>query len=114
VADARYRFLVDQNLPPAPVAWLQARGHDAEHVRNIGLREAEDEDIAAQALRTGAILLTKDSDFVDLSWRMSPAPQVVLVRLGNAPNSVLLPWLEERWADLVAALASAPQFVELV
>ncbi len=36
----------------------------AQPLRDIGLRDAEDDEIFAAARATGAIVLTKDSDFV--------------------------------------------------
>jgi predicted nuclease of predicted toxin-antitoxin system len=36
------RFLIDAQLPPALVRWLTEQGHDAEHVVDCGLAEADD------------------------------------------------------------------------
>lgn len=57
------RFLVDAQLPPALAQWLREAGHDAQAVREVGLREAEGSDLWDHALRTDAALITKDEDF---------------------------------------------------
>jgi predicted nuclease of predicted toxin-antitoxin system len=38
-------FVVDANLSPRIARLLQAAGHDAVHVRDIGLRDASDDRI---------------------------------------------------------------------
>jgi predicted nuclease of predicted toxin-antitoxin system len=43
------KFLVDAQLPPALAAWLREQGHEAQAVREVGLREAHDEVIWAYA-----------------------------------------------------------------
>ena len=56
-------FLIDAQLPPALVRWLHEAGHEATHVEDIGLREAEDNAIWTYALESGAVIVTKDEDF---------------------------------------------------
>jgi predicted nuclease of predicted toxin-antitoxin system len=36
------RFLVDNQLPPSLARWLRDRGHEAEHVFEIGLHLLDD------------------------------------------------------------------------
>jgi len=36
------KFLIDAQLPPALARWLQDAGYQAEHVGDLGLREAND------------------------------------------------------------------------
>lgn len=43
-----------------------ARGHEAEHVRDTKLRDAPDAQIAAYALASGAVLVSRDLDFADM------------------------------------------------
>ena len=58
------RFIIDAQLPPALAEWLRRQGHDAEAVRDAGLRDSTDEIILAHAMRITAIVVTKDEDFV--------------------------------------------------
>jgi predicted nuclease of predicted toxin-antitoxin system len=39
------KFIVDAQLPPALAHWLREQGHQAEHVTEVGLREADDSPI---------------------------------------------------------------------
>ena len=63
------KFLIDAQLPPALARWLREAGHEASHVEDDGLRDAEDGAIWAHALKTGAIIVTKDEDFAARSIR---------------------------------------------
>ena len=74
------RFLVDANLPLTAVPLLQRFGHQAEHVRSLGLADAADAVIAARAKAAGAILLTRDLDFADMR-RYPPAEHAGLLVL---------------------------------
>jgi predicted nuclease of predicted toxin-antitoxin system len=47
------RFLVDAQLPPALVDWLQKKGYQAQHVFDAGLSRAEDGAVWDHASRSG-------------------------------------------------------------
>ena len=108
------RFLVDAQLPPALARFLAARGHEAVAVRELSLREAEDETIWEAAKREDYIVITKDEDFAQMAWRFGPPPQVLWLRLGNATNKALLSWLEPVLPEALAALAQGNALVEVV
>jgi len=59
-------FLIDAQLPPALCGWLRERGYGAVHVFEIGMVAAGDAEIAARAEADGAVLVSKDEDFVTL------------------------------------------------
>ncbi|WP_298401115.1 DUF5615 family PIN-like protein [Sphingobium sp.] len=56
------KFLVDAQLPPALCRWLCDRGHEAEHVSDIGMIAANDVAISARAEADGAVLVSEDAD----------------------------------------------------
>ena len=61
------RLWLDAQLSPALAGWLRRElGVDAVAVRDLGLREAKDREIFQQAGEAGAIVMTKDSDFITL------------------------------------------------
>src|SRR5712692_5058589 len=60
------RFLVDASLPRSATALLRQLGHDAADVRDIGLRQATDDVIAAHARTNQQALITRDFDFADI------------------------------------------------
>jgi predicted nuclease of predicted toxin-antitoxin system len=84
-------FWVDAQLPPALAHWLAERFRvEARAVRDLGLREAEDPVIFERA-RTGedVVLISKDSDFIELITRRGPPPRLLWVTCGNVTNQRL-------------------------
>jgi predicted nuclease of predicted toxin-antitoxin system len=103
-------FLIDAQLPPALCDWLKSRGHDAVHVSKLGLGAASDREIAEHAERAALILVSKDEDFVTL--RLPTRFHFLWLRCGNASNSALIHWLEQRWDQIEHWFERGEQFVE--
>ncbi len=61
-------------------------GVEAYSVKYLGLRDAADREIFVAARTAGAVVLTKDSDFVLLLRQNGPPPQVLWITLGNTSN----------------------------
>ena len=57
------RFLADANVDPAIVEMLRSRGHDAVHVRDIGLALCDDATILRRANLDRRVVVTHDADF---------------------------------------------------
>jgi predicted nuclease of predicted toxin-antitoxin system len=51
------RFLLDMNLPPAVAEWLRSQGHNAVHIREIGLAHLPDHEVFACAAEEGRIVV---------------------------------------------------------
>jgi predicted nuclease of predicted toxin-antitoxin system len=81
---------VDAHLSPAIATWMtDTLGVTAVALRDIGLRDAEDPEIFEAAKAQGVILMTKDSDFVDLVDRLDSPPQIIWLTCGNTSNARL-------------------------
>lgn len=106
-------FLVDAQLPPTLVLWIEAQGHSARHVADLGLDDAEDLDVWRQACADGTSLITKDSDFVAIRNSLHAGPAVVWLRIGNASNRALIAWLGQRWASILLALDAGSTIIEV-
>ena len=57
------KFLLDQGRPRSSVAELAQRGIVAEHVGDLGMSRAKDNEILAEARVRAAIVITLDVDF---------------------------------------------------
>lgn len=89
-------------------------GHVAEHVADLGMLAATDQEIWAFAKRLKAAIVSKDEDFAILSARDRQGPQVVWVRIGNATTQDLLARLERVWGAVEQALKAGERLVEVV
>jgi predicted nuclease of predicted toxin-antitoxin system len=104
----------DAHLSPALAPWLRATfGVEAAPLRELGLRDAEDAAIFAAARAADTVLLTKDSDFVNLLARHGPPPQVVWLTCGNTTNAALRRILADSWPHVAALLAAGEPLVEI-
>ena len=59
---------------------------EAFSLRDIGLRDAKDIEIFESAKIANVIIMTKDSDFVDLVCRLGIPPQILWLTCGNVTN----------------------------
>ena len=73
------RFLLDMNLPPAVAEWLQSKGHDAVHIREIGLGRLPDREVFARAAEEGRIVVTFDLDFGEIAGLAGATGATVLL-----------------------------------
>lgn len=79
------RFLIDNQLSPKLALGLSALGHDAVHVKVLGLERAADEVIFDLAASEDRVVVAADTDFGTLlASRRSARPSVVLFRLPNS------------------------------
>lgn len=83
------RFLIDAQLRPGLTEWLRNQGHEAEHVGDVGLRDAEDSEIWVRALGEGSVIVTKDEDFAERAAHSERSPRIVWLRVGNTTNVAL-------------------------
>lgn len=107
------RFLVDAQLPPALADRLREAGHEAEHVNLIGLGPASDRRIWTHARSKGAVIVTKDQDFADLTRRDRRGAAVVWIRIGNTTSRALWRTLEPVLPEILDALERGERLIEV-
>jgi predicted nuclease of predicted toxin-antitoxin system len=81
------RLLFDHHLSRKLVGRLENQFPDSSHVAFHRLADAEDVDIWDFAGREGYTIVTKDSDFNDLSALCGAPPKVIWVRIGNCTTA---------------------------
>ncbi len=107
-------FWIDAQLPPVLAQYLAGTfGVKATALRDLGLRDATDRAIFDAARDSGATLITKDSDFVELVQRLGPPPQVVWVTCGNSSNAHIRWVFDATFADALKLLATGAALVEI-
>ncbi|MDZ7615763.1 MAG: DUF5615 family PIN-like protein [Patescibacteria group bacterium] len=78
------RFLADMGVSLRVVDWLRTGGHDAVHLRELGLQTMPNGDIFDKAASEQRIVLTFDLDFAEiLAASGGQLVSVVLFRLRN-------------------------------
>lgn len=77
------KLLFDQNLSPRLVNALTDLYPDSDHVFNLNLDQASDNEVWNFALDRGFAIVTKDADFGDLSLLLGFPPKVIWIRRGN-------------------------------
>lgn len=99
------RFLADAGVSPKTVDFLKQLGHEAVHVRTLGLERVPDSELVARAIADSRVVVTFDLDFGDiLALGVLDKPSVIICRLGDeradSVNLRLSTVLAERLAEL--------------
>lgn len=104
------RFLLDQNRSPRLAVVPVAHGHDAVHTLELGLEQADDDELLEVARRDGRVLISGDTDFgALLALSGETSPSIILFRARNRPSaedqaSVILDHIEDLASDLAAGV----------
>ena len=98
------RVLIDANLPPALATWIREHGADADHVFKLGLERASDVELWDLAKANGAVLISKDEDFLMLKLADPGGPRFVWIRFGNTTRRHVLARVEQSWQAILASL----------
>ncbi len=107
------RFPVDAQLPPALTRYLRTAGHEADHVADLGMEAASDHAIWLKAVELGAVLVTKDEDFVTLRALRPGGPPVVWIRTGNTTRDLLIETFSAVLGAIIEALDRGETVVEV-
>jgi predicted nuclease of predicted toxin-antitoxin system len=106
---------IDAQLSPALAAWINREYAEieAQSVRAVGLRDATDREIFEAAREAGAVVMSKDSDFLNLLDEHGPPPQVIWVTCGNTSNRRMREILRKVLPRVVEALENGEPLVEI-
>jgi len=108
------RIWVDAQLPPTLANWLSASFElEAFSLRDLSLRDAQDIQIFEAARAENAVIMTKDSDFIDLVCRLGTPPQILWLTCGNVTNRNLRHLLTAPLPEALAQLRQGETIVEI-
>ena len=98
---------LDAQLSPALSSFIfQLCTIHCKPIRELGLRDANDAEIFSKAKeqQKTIIIITKDSDFVDLLIRHSAPPKIIFLTCGNTSNDILREIFSMRLAEAINLL----------
>ena len=105
---------IDAQFSPAIAAWIQSTlGVTVIALRDIGLRDAEDEEIFAAAKAASVIVMSKDEDFLNLLDRFGTPPQILWITCGNTSNAKLKEILAATLLQAIELFAAGERLVEI-
>ncbi len=105
---------IDAQLSPSIALWIVSNFDvKAFALRDLGLRDAEDEEIFTEAKKANAIVMTKDSDFLSLLDRFGSPPKIIWLTCGNTSNANLKIILSKTLEDAINLLKNDEEIVEI-
>ncbi|HEY5345135.1 MAG TPA: DUF5615 family PIN-like protein [Verrucomicrobiae bacterium] len=105
---------LDAHLSPRLAHWLAVTfGIQAVAVRDLGLRQAEDHEIFFAARKVGAIVITKDNDFVELLERHGSPPKIIWLTCGNTSEAALREIFAANFPEALRLLDTGDDLVEV-
>lgn len=109
------KLWIDAQLSPALARWINEDFDNLEaiSVRALGLRDAEDAEIFEAARQANAVVMSKDSDFVNLVNRLGSPPPVLWIRCGNTSNAQMRAILSNTLSAAMDLLQQGEHLVEI-
>lgn len=94
------KLLFDENLSPKFARRLADLFPGSTHVRDVGLKTADDPVVWAYARNNDFMIATKDADMHDRSLIFGYPPKVIWVRLGNCSTRQVEDLLRREFATI--------------
>ena len=101
------KLLLDENLSRRMVSLIASHYSGSSQVALLGLEQASDTALWTYARQHDFIIVTKDSDFVDLSTLYGQPPKVILLKTGNQAWAITAQMLIDHRESLEFALITA-------
>jgi predicted nuclease of predicted toxin-antitoxin system len=108
------KIWIDAQLPPTLANWISATFElESSALRDLSLRDAQDIEIFEAARAENVVLMTKDSDFIDLVCRLGTPPQILWLTCGNVTNRNLRQLLSATLPEALEQLRQGTMIVEI-
>jgi predicted nuclease of predicted toxin-antitoxin system len=99
------KFIVDAQLPRRLVIHLRRLGYDAQHTWGLESgNRTPDNRVAQIADNEGAIVVSKDADFLNSHILNRSPKKLLLISTGNISNKILLDLFEQHIEAITSAL----------
>ena len=108
------KLLWDENLSPELVSMLADAFPQSAHVHEIRLGRASDAAVWQRAKDDGYCIVSKDSDYYDLSVRQGHPPKVIWLRLGNCSTQTIADSLRNQRGAIADFIADSEESLLLI
>lgn len=109
-----FKFWLDAHLSDKIAKFIEREfGFECRHIRTLGGRSLPDSEIFWKLRQDGNILLTKDSDFLEILLRFGPPPKIIWLTFGNTNNNRVNAILKQMLPDIVEKFQSGESLVEI-
>ncbi len=105
------KLLLDQNLSRRLLPALEVTFPGSKQVQLLGMQADDDSTIWAYAKAEGFAIVTKDSDFVEMSAVRGMPPKIIWLNLGNVSNTVVRNKLMEHQFAILSFLENSEDAV---
>ncbi|RYG96166.1 MAG: hypothetical protein EON57_15505 [Alphaproteobacteria bacterium] len=105
------KFLIDANLPDQLTREFVDAGHECTHVETILPRYSPDTTIARIANETGAVVVSRDSDYAQFSRDGLLTAPLIWVRLGNLRRAALAAAIRSRLPAIINSIEAGERII---
>ena len=109
------KILIDAQLSPALGAWINKTFPiiEAYSARSVGLRDSTDVEIYDFAKSAKDIIMSKDSDFIQLIRDKGSPPYLLWITCGNTSNRAMKRILSKTLGKAISLIEKGEQIVEI-
>lgn len=105
---------VDAHISPRFARWLaETFSLTAQPLRDLNLRDAEDEQIFLAAKTAADVVITKDGDFVELLERHGSPPKILWLTCGNTSDAALRQIFTTHFPEALRLFNAGDDLVEI-
>ncbi|RXK88292.1 hypothetical protein EST62_03845 [Chlorobaculum sp. 24CR] len=106
---------IDAQLSPSLAAWISRTFTiiEAKSLSSLGLQRADDNAIFEAARKAGAVVLSKDSDFLKLVDQLGVLPQILWIICGDMLSARMREVLEKSLDKALELLRNGEPVVEI-
>jgi predicted nuclease of predicted toxin-antitoxin system len=107
------KFLLDANLPGQLANVFIDAAHDCAHMESVLPRYSADMEIVRAVNESGAVVVSRDADFVQFSKDGTLTVPLVWIRLGNIRRTAMASAIRARLSAVVRSLEAGETIVEI-
>ncbi len=98
---------LDEHLAPSIALFIyQEFKIECVHIKDVIGNQSSDLEIYVAARKANAVIITKDSDFVNLFFKLGSPPKIIYLTCGNISNKNLRLLLSEKLLQVITEVLS--------